>query len=226
VVLQDVGDLVFDSWQDGSTERARTVSLDSDVRITALYRQATLEPEPPAPGPQTGGSSGSGGGGSSGGSSGGGGGGGNGGSSGSGGGSGGGGGGGAAGGNTFPEGYFESNPLDRIQLQEIGILESNSGQQASEVQAGEQIDITTSFRNYQQSEQGYAMIIQIEDPDGFTADIGWVTGNLESGETTDVSRSWTAPGQGQYTVEMFAWDGVDQAPAPLSEIAEEAIDVG
>jgi hypothetical protein len=69
------------------------------------------------------------------------------------------------------------------------------------------------------------MIIQIEDPQGFTADLGWVTGSLAAGETTDASRSWTALEPGQYTVEMFAWDKVDEAPTPLSEVTTETISV-
>lgn len=176
VVPVDVGTLVFESWEDGSTERIRTVALDSDVRIMAHYRNATQEPddgdlpvEPPSDDPEPG-------------------------------------------------------LLDRILLQASDIVRNNGGG-GSGVRAGEQVDIMTEFTNQQESDQSYAMIIQIEDAQGFTADLGWVTGTLESGETTDASRSWTAPEQGQYTVKMFAWDRVDGAPTPLSEVTMETLSV-
>lgn len=177
VVPQDVGGLAFESWEDGSTDRARTIALDSDVRIMAHYRTPQEAPEeegPPAPGEDTDDDS--------------------------------------------------SGLLDRILLQASDIIRSNGGG-GSGIRAGEQVDIMTEFTNQQQSEQSYAMIIQIEDSQGFTADLGWVTGDLESGETTSASRSWTAPEQGQYVVKMFAWDRVDEAPTPLSEVTTEMLSV-
>ncbi len=184
VMPQDVGTLVFESWEDGSTDRARTVALDSDVRIMAHYRNATQqEPEdngPPASDDLDGG--------------------------------------------TFPDDHFDSNPLDRILLHGSSIVRSG-GAGGSELRSGEQVDITAEFTNQQRSDQSYAVIIQIMDPQGFTADLGWVTGDLGSGETTNASRSWTAAEQGQYTVQMFAWDRVDSAPTPLSEITTETLSV-
>jgi glucose/arabinose dehydrogenase len=192
VVPQDVGTLVFEEWEDGSTERARTVALDSDVRITAHYRNAPQE-EPDVP-PAGGGGPG---------------------------------GGGGVGGGTGGEGGgtpSDDSGLDRIRLEGSDVVRSG-GSGGSGLRPGEQVNILTEFTNPQGSEQSYAMIIQIEDPQGFTADLGWVTGSLEAGETTDASRSWTAREPGQYTVEMFAWDRVDEAPTPLSEVTTETISV-
>lgn len=182
VVPQDVGTLVFEEWEDGSTDRARTVALDSDVRITAHYMNATQEePEddlPPGEDDETDGG-------------------------------------------LLPDDDFN---LDRIVLQGSDIVRTGSGG-GSGLRAGEQVDIIAEFTNQQQSEQNYAMIIQIEDPQGFTADLGWVTGNLAAGETTDASRSWTASEPGEYTVKMFAWDRVDEMPTPLSDIMTESLSV-
>jgi hypothetical protein len=168
------------------------VALDSDVRITAHYRNAPQE-EPDVP-PAGGGGPG---------------------------------GGGGVGGGTGGEGGgtpSDDSGLDRIRLEGSDVVRSG-GSGGSGLRPGEQVNILTEFTNPQGSEQSYAMIIQIEDPQGFTADLGWVTGSLEAGETTDASRSWTAREPGQYTVEMFAWDRVDEAPTPLSEVTTETISV-
>ncbi|MGI0006313.1 MAG: hypothetical protein ACREAI_07850, partial [Nitrososphaera sp.] len=124
---------------------------------------------------------------------------------------------------TFPATYFIANPLAKVQLQSSNFSSAN-GLGVSQARPGEQITIATSFKNYQQSEQSYAMIIQIVDSEGFTADLGWVTGNLTSGQTANSTRSWTAE-QGSHTVEMFVWDDVDQAPTPLSVVTTKTFEV-
>jgi glucose/arabinose dehydrogenase len=188
VVPQDIGSLAFASWEDGSTDRARTVALDSDVRITAHYMDAAQQEPEDDRGLLPGGEDTDDG----------------------------------TDGGLLPDDDFDLSPLSRILLQASDIVR-NGGEGGSGLRSGEQVDIMTEFTNQQDSEQTYAMIIQIEDSQGFTADLGWITGSLEAGETTDASRSWTAREPGEYLVKMFAWDRVDEAPTPLSEVTTETI---
>jgi glucose/arabinose dehydrogenase len=238
VTPQDAGDMVFDHWENGSTDRARTIILnasnnnDSTTTITAYYKNSTQTtaapapsppPSPPSPAPSVVVGGGSAGGGSSGG--------------GSAGGGGGGGGGGSGGGGgisigssgslanpvadvTHPATYFVARPLEKVQLQTSHFVSRSSGSNADIFQArpGEEVSISTSFKNYQQDEQSYAAIIEVIDPQGFTTDIGLATGNLAPGETASTDRAWTVTGeQGTYTVKMFVWDSVGPSPIPLSE---------
>ncbi len=88
---------------------------------------------------------------------------------------------------------------------------------------GEQITISTAFRNWQQVVQDYAVIIQIENSQGITRDIDWTTGNLEAGETASASKSWTPEEEDTYTVKIFVWDSVDQAPTPLTDVTSKRL---
>jgi hypothetical protein len=38
ITVDDYQDITFDHWEDGSTERMRTVELDADTEITAYYK--------------------------------------------------------------------------------------------------------------------------------------------------------------------------------------------
>ncbi|MEM2139815.1 hypothetical protein [Nitrososphaera sp.] len=143
----------------------------------------------------------------------------------------GGGGGGTTGGGTgvdltptYPDSYFVSNPLAKIQVQGTAFIGS-SGQAVAAARTGGQIDIQATFKNYQQSSQNYAIIIQVIDKDGFTADVGWVTGTLASGETTNAARSWVAGDEGNYTVRIFVWDGISQTPTALSIVNDKTLTV-
>ena len=118
---------------------------------------------------------------------------------------------------TYPEAYFQTNPLAKVRLQSSSFVDIN-GQNVLNSRSGEQVTISTTFKNYQQSEQSYALIVQITDSNGFTTDLGWIAGKLNGGATTQASRSWTTDESGSYTVKMFVWDGVSQTPTPLSEV--------
>ncbi|MEM3159484.1 MAG: hypothetical protein QXJ74_01745 [Nitrososphaera sp.] len=144
---------------------------------------------------------------------------------------GGGGGGGTTGGGTgidltptYPDSYFVNNPLAKVQVQSTAFIGS-SGQAVAAARTGGQIDIQATFKNYQQSSQNYAIIIQVIDKDGFTADVGWVTGTLASGETTNAARSWVAGDEGNYTVRIFVWDGISQTPTALSIVNDKTLTV-
>ncbi|WP_148681359.1 hypothetical protein [Candidatus Nitrososphaera gargensis] len=93
--------------------------------------------------------------------------------------------------------------------------------------SGQQINIVVTFKNYQQVEQNYALIIQVEDSNGIVTHIDWVEGKLAYGQTTQHTRQWITPTeQGLYRIKIFIWDGIFIiAPTPLSERTVENIHV-
>lgn len=48
VTVSDYGNLFFDQWENESTSRVRTITLDSDISITAYYRDDSADLIPPA----------------------------------------------------------------------------------------------------------------------------------------------------------------------------------
>jgi hypothetical protein len=145
--------------------------------------------------------------------------------------SGGGGGGGHNGGGaigstslTFPPSYFDLNPLLKILIQSTTFLNAQ-GQGIFQAHVGEQIEVSNLFTNYQQADQNYAFIVQVEDQNGVATDLSWQTGEAPSGKTVSVSRSWTPQEAGTYTIKIFVWDDVNDAPAPLSGVTVKTIRV-
>lgn len=118
---------------------------------------------------------------------------------------------------TYEDSYFVNNPLAKIQFQNSGIVNAK-GVTVYGVHSGQQVNITSTIKNYQKTSQNYAMIVQILDKDGFTTEIGWVKGTLASGDSTDAAKSWTTGEPGSYTVKLFVWNGVTGSPSALSEI--------
>jgi hypothetical protein len=121
---------------------------------------------------------------------------------------------------TFPPSYFIDHPLDRVQIEEASVF-TVGGSAVLQAKPGQQVTLNAGFKNFQTTNQDYAIIFQVIDKDGFTSDIGWVTGTLPPGEDTEASRSWTVGPTGNYTIKIFVWDGVSDLPVPLSEVTEK-----
>ena len=69
--------------------------------------------------------------------------------------------------------------------------------------------VTTVLRvNLPNNLQSYAYVIQVTDPDGFTAYISYVPVTLQAGEQKTLSISWTPEKDGAHRVQAFAWSGV------------------
>ena len=125
---------------------------------------------------------------------------------------------------TYPDSYFVLHPLAKIQVLALTFLNSQ-GVGTSQVSAGEQIGIGSTFKNYQRGTQNYAYIVQIVDNDGFTIAVNYQTGSVSAGQTTAISTSWMAEESGVYTIKVFVWDGLGDAPVPLSEVGVTALNV-
>lgn len=117
---------------------------------------------------------------------------------------------------TYPDSFFVSNPLAKIQVSKLAVVNAQ-GNQVFHATSGQQVSITSSFKNYQQGSQTYAFIVQVIDKDGSTTDLSWQTGKLEGGQTATLSRSWTVGDAGVYQIKVFIWNSVTQAPVPLSQ---------
>lgn len=115
---------------------------------------------------------------------------------------------------AFSEGYFEENPLERVEVSSLTFF-SATGTSILNGNVGQQISIGSTFTNQQQTPQSYAFIVVIADQDGYVVDIIWQEGVAASGQTVDVSTSWTPQSGGDYTVKIFVWDGFEN-PMPLS----------
>lgn len=125
---------------------------------------------------------------------------------------------------TYPASYFETRPLAKVQVQQSKFV-STSGQSILAARTGGQVDIQTNFKNFQQVPQDYAIIIQVIDSSGVTADVSWVTGTLAPGEIANAARSWVAGEPDNYTVRIFVWDGISQTPTALSIVNDKTFSV-
>ncbi len=78
--------------------------------------------------------------------------------------------------------------------------------------------------NGQDREQAFAYLVQIQDANGVTVSLAWITGSLSPGQSFSPALSWIPSQSGTYTATVFVWESVDN-PTALSPPVETTINV-
>jgi len=90
---------------------------------------------------------------------------------------------------------------------------SVSATNTREVLVDQQIQITADLTNNQKREQPFAYLLQIQNEDGVTISLSWITGSLAPSQSMSPSQSWTPTEVGTYNAQIFVWESVDNPDA-------------
>jgi hypothetical protein len=110
-------------------------------------------------------------------------------------------------------------PLERAPAANPRIVDSFGNAISGSVKVGQQIQITADLTNGQDRDQPFAYIVQVQDGNGVTVSLSWITGTLTAGQSLNPAQSWTPGAAGSYTAQIFVWQSIDNPNAlspPLS----------
>lgn len=114
-------------------------------------------------------------------------------------------------------------PLERAPASNARVVDAFGGQ-VSEVSADQQVQIAADVSNGTGKDQSFAYLVQVQDANGVTVSLAWITGALQSGQSMSPALSWTPSASGSYTATVFVWQSVDN-PTALSPTVSVNIDV-
>jgi hypothetical protein len=140
--------------------------------------------------------------------------------------------------NTLPEPYTTADELDITATTLIGTIVpplerapaanlrtvDAFGNSLNSVSVDQQVQISADLANGQDREQSFAYLVQIQDGDGVTVSLAWITGSLSSGQSFSPALSWIPTESGSYTATAFVWESVDN-PTALSPPVSTTISV-
>ena len=98
-------------------------------------------------------------------------------------------------------------------------------QKTKSIEVGKQVQITADLSNNQQIEQDFAYIVQIQDENGITVSLSWLTGKLVPAQSFSPALSWIPPEAGKYTATIFVWESITN-PSALSPTLSLTLNVG
>ena len=124
---------------------------------------------------------------------------------------------------TVPETKTTAPLLERAPVSNPAVVD-NFGNPLSPVPVGQQVQITADLTSGQGRNQDFAYIVQIQDEDGVTTHLSWITGSLGAGKTFRPAQSWMPDTAGTYTVTIFVWESFAN-PVALSPHHSMTVDV-
>ena len=140
--------------------------------------------------------------------------------------------------NTLPDPYTRADELDVTATTLIGTIVpplerapaanlrtvDAFGNSLDTVSVDQQVQISADLANGQDREQPFAYLVQIQDGNGVTVSLAWITGSLSSGQSFSPALSWIPTTAGTYTATAFVWESVDN-PTALSPPVSTTITV-
>ena len=105
-------------------------------------------------------------------------------------------------------------PLERAPIVSCRVVDA-FGNTLSSVSVDQQVQITCDLANGQDREQQFAYLVQIQDSNGVTVQLAWITGSLAPGQSFSPAQSWIPEAAGSYDATAFVWESVDN-PTALS----------
>ncbi len=110
------------------------------------------------------------------------------------------------------------SPLEIVNSSNPRIVDS-MGNPLTTAKVNQQVLIAADLKNTQQRDQPFAYLLQVEDSNGVTLSLSWITGTLTGGQFLNLAESWLPPSSGKYTAQIFVWQSLSEPNAlspPLS----------
>ena len=114
-------------------------------------------------------------------------------------------------------------PLERAPAANLRTVDA-FGNSLDTVSVDQQVQISADLANGQDREQTFAYLVQIQDGDGVTVSLAWITGSLSSGQSFSPALSWIPTASGSYMATAFVWESVDN-PTALSPPVSTTVNV-
>ena len=86
------------------------------------------------------------------------------------------------------------------------------------VNVHQQIQISSDITNNQMKSQTFVYLVQLKNEEGFVVSVGWISGQLTPDQKLNPSLSWTPVNSGEFTAEIFVWEGLQNQRALTENI--------
>lgn len=103
---------------------------------------------------------------------------------------------------------FASTELERATISNPRLENFFGSQIVDNVNVNQQIQISSDITNLQEKSQTFVYLVQIKNKIGFVVSLGWISGQLTPDQKLSPSLSWTPDKEGEFTAEIFVWEGL------------------
>ena len=98
---------------------------------------------------------------------------------------------------------------------DLRIVDTFGNSAGNTVSAGQQVQITADLTNSQGASQDFVYLVRIQDGNGVTVALSWISASMSGGQSLSPSVSWTPNVAGTYVVTAFVWESLENPTALL-----------
>jgi len=121
---------------------------------------------------------------------------------------------------------FALSELQMVSIEEPRLVNAFGGSIGNNVNVDQQVQIAAEVTNNQEQSQKIAYLVQIKNKESFVVFLGWVVGvELNPHQKFDQSLSWLPKESGEFTAEIFVWEGFPVNSKALTEYSTIQINV-
>ena len=119
---------------------------------------------------------------------------------------------------------FALTELQRATIDDPRLENAFRAPVVDNVNVNQQIQISVDIINHQDKSQNFVYLVQIKDKADYVVSLGWFSAQLTPDQKLSPSLSWTPDKAGEFTAEIFAWEGLKNHSA-LAEYTTLQINV-
>jgi len=119
---------------------------------------------------------------------------------------------------------FALTELERASIEDPRLVNAFGSSLGNSISVGQQVQVASDITNNQEKSQDFLYLVQIKDETGYSVSVGWISGQLTPNQKFSPSLSWIPKNAGEYTAEVFVWEGIVNHKA-LSEFSTLQISI-
>jgi len=113
---------------------------------------------------------------------------------------------------------FAVTELERATIEDPRLENAFGVPIIDNVNVHQQIQISSDITNNQMKSQTFVYLVQLKNEEGFVVSVGWISGQLTPDQKLNPSLSWTPVDSGEFTAEIFVWEGLQNQRALTENI--------
>jgi hypothetical protein len=120
---------------------------------------------------------------------------------------------------------FALTELERATIEDPKLVNAFGAAIGNNINVDQQIQIAADITNNQEKSQKFNYIVQVKDSENIVVKVAWFSGELNPHQKWNTSVFWVPQSAGEFTAEIYVWEGFPVNHKGLAESVNIQISV-
>ena len=120
---------------------------------------------------------------------------------------------------------FALTELERASIDNPNIVNAFGAPIGNKINVDQQIQIASDITNNQERSQKFNYLVQVKNTEGIIVKVAWFSGELNPHQKWNTSVFWVPQSPGEFTAEIYVWEGFPVNHKALADYVSVQISV-